>query len=334
MVVGQFEKSRGKCTIFGRLILQTDDRIGGRRRYRIVSEGTALMNVPDDIRKCVVFLGHQEGQSTVFGATAFFVGISDPLDESRGHMYLVTALHNLEKIESKGLYDAYIRFNLLQGGCRSVRTEIAHWRTHPTDDTVDAAVLPFDSELPLDHLVFPLEGFLSHDEIAEGGVGPGNSVFVVGLFPQHKGAKRNIPIIRLGSIAAMPEEPIFNVEKRFRPMEGYLIETRSVGGLSGSPVFFRREASSLFGSGPVGSLYLFGLIHGHWNWDYPKVGNLVVEEKYAEAFNMGISIVVPASKILEIINRPELVERRKKIEDKWADEGNAVNWVHPALGEE
>jgi hypothetical protein len=58
------------------------------------------------------------------------------------------------------------------------------------------------------------------------------------------------------------------------------------------------------GRGPI---YFLGLIHGHWNLP-------VTFEKssQAEAVNMGISIVVPAHKIAEVLNHPELVEQRRQ----------------------
>ena len=46
----------------------------------------------------------------------------------------------------------------------------------------------------------------------------------------------NLPIVRLGAIAAMPGEYI---KTDWGCLRAYLIEARSIGGLSGSPVFIR-----------------------------------------------------------------------------------------------
>jgi hypothetical protein len=98
-------------------------------------------------------------------------------------------------------------------------------------------------------------------------------------------------------------------------MEVYLAEGRSIGGLSGSPVFARHtvriggladsQGDPQHISG-LGHLHFLGLMHGHW--DLP-IGVLAEQ---AEAVNMGISIVVPAKKILEVIYHPELVALREK----------------------
>jgi hypothetical protein len=61
----------------------------------------------------------------------------------------------------------------------------------------------------------------------------------MGLFKSHYGEQRNIPIIRIGNIAALPEEP---VQTHYcGPTDAYLVEVRSIAGLSGSPVFKNAE---------------------------------------------------------------------------------------------
>ena len=52
------------------------------------------------------------------------------------------------------------------------------------------------------------------------------------------GDRKNIPVLRIGSIAAKPDEPIAGVSHQ---NPAYLIETRSLGGVSGSPVFLHLE---------------------------------------------------------------------------------------------
>ena len=56
---------------------------------------------------------------------------------------------------------------------------------------------------------------------------------------------------------------------------------------------------------------LLGLVHGHW--DLP-VSFSATEQ--AEAVNMGVSIIVPAKKILEVLYHPELAAMRKQHYDK------------------
>ena len=104
----------------------------------------------------------------------------------------------------------------------------------------------------------------------------------------------------------MPDEPIY-VKIVEGEIEGnslaFLIEARSTGGLSGSPVFVFKDTS----------IYLLGLMHGHWDL---KVGSIVdtleidAVNQQAERVNMGIANVVPAQFIRETLEQPDLVKSR------------------------
>ena len=129
---------------------------------------------------------------------------------------------------------------------------------------------------------------------------------MTGLFAHLGGSTRNLPIVRLGNIAMMPDEP---VPTKTGMMEAYLIEARSIGGLSGSPAFVRKIVQGR------GKLYLLGLMHGHWDIP-PENKNDFADMDSFGSVNMGIAIVVPAKKILEVLNQPELVELRRKENEK------------------
>jgi hypothetical protein len=89
--------------------------------------------------------------------------------------------------------------------------------------------------------------------------------------------------------------------KIFGDMEAYLIEARSIGGLSGSPVFTLARTSEQV------TILLMGLMHGHWAVDSETIIDEVSQDAGTKAgVNVGIAIVTPASKIMEIINGGEL----------------------------
>jgi hypothetical protein len=107
-------------------------------------------------------------------------------------------------------------------------------------------------------------------------------------------------------------------------MDVYLAEGRSIGGLSGSPVFIReslhtmtqdsdRNQKAFFGHG---QLYLLGLMRGHWETELLPAK---MQKEQVEAVNMGISVVVPAQKIWEVLHHPELVNMRKGIDEHLAE---------------
>ncbi len=62
-------------------------------------------------------------------------------------------------------------------------------------------------------------------------------------------------------------------------------------------------------------MYLLGLMHGHWDIPPENKNDLAVKDSFGSV-NMGIAIVVPAKKILETLNHPELVEIRRKGDEK------------------
>src|SRR5437764_14482248 len=73
-------------------------------------------------------------------------------------------------------------------------------------------------------------------------VGIGDLTYTVGLFRLLSGNKRNLPIVHSGIVSMMPSDERIPV-RDWRPphgrifVEGYLVETGSLEGLSGSPVF-------------------------------------------------------------------------------------------------
>jgi hypothetical protein len=78
--------------------------------------------------------------------------------------------------------------------------------------------------------------------------GAGSFTYTVGLFRLMSGEKRNLPVCHFGTIAVLPGDEKIPVKdwrdpekKRLIFVEGYLVETHSLSGLSGSPVFVRPE---------------------------------------------------------------------------------------------
>ena len=137
--------------------------------------------------------------------------------------------------------------------------------------------------------------------ISKESIGPGDEVFITGLFVNHFGEERNIPILRIGNIAAMPEEKVKT--DTMGPMDAF-IEARSIGGLSGSPVFVHLTGvrNNVFTVGPP-PIYLLGLMHGHWDAEVTKNDSIQKDQFERERVNMGIAIVVPVQKIIETVDQ-------------------------------
>jgi len=265
------------------------------------------MRVPDEVRECVVYLGlpfdSDGGPRMAPVGTAFFVGVAAEELENWGYPYLVTAKHVAQRLEGQ---EFVVRVNLAGGGAVFVRSgEGLRWWYHPTDAGVDAALFPWAPPEEVEHRRVPTEMFLTDEVVRSKSIGPGDEVFMTGLFAHFAGNQRNIPIVRMGSIAMMPQEP---VPTSLGNIDAYLIEARSIGGLSGSPVFVRETVTL-----GLGSFYLLGLMHGHWDIPPEAIDDSVAGDHAEEhgRVNMGIAIVVPAKKILEVINQRELADARR-----------------------
>jgi hypothetical protein len=129
-----------------------------------------------------------------------------------------------------------------------------------------------------------------------------------------------MPIIRHGNIAMMPKEQI---QTELGYADVYLIEARSLGGLSGSPVFVRPTICTAIPDNQWGLKHnfsyghgatLLGLMHGHWDVKESEMNKAFFTHDRKHGVNYGIAIVVPAYKIVETLNRPELIELRAQAE--------------------
>ncbi|HLY12567.1 MAG TPA: hypothetical protein VKW04_24905 [Planctomycetota bacterium] len=282
------------------------------------------MRVPDEVRKCVVFLAYVDADGQYrFAGTGFF--FATPAAKGQGTWVdVVTAKHVIQQIEARAKDGmVWLRMNQKKGGVGSAPTPIEAWVKHP-DQTVDVAVLQYAPPPDLlDVRFLGSDNVVTEEVISKYGIGIGDEVFITGLFFNHAGSQKNIPILRAGNIAAMPEEP---VNTMLGPMDAYLIEARSLGGLSGSPVYVYLDPIRMGGEagkivvmqgGPTrGFFFLLGLMHGHYKVDVKRKPapsqDLILEE---EAINMGIAIAVPVARIVETINLPERATFRQKYDD-------------------
>jgi len=271
------------------------------------------MRVPDHILKSVAFIGaRNEDGDPVYRGTAYFISVPGAYGDP-SWIFLATAKHIADRLGS----DFIVRVNRKDGTPLVMDGTGSKWWHHPTDpDGVDAAVTTFGPPLEigrsLDSTTLPLAMFATDAVLKKQNIGIGDQLFITGLFAYLQKTSRNLPIVRTGNLAMMPGEKIPFASKK---LEAYLLESRSISGLSGSPVFVRNtvnfhgmdgENNPVVSHMTSGTFYFLGSMIGHW--DAPEDGVYV----HAEKVNMGISAMVPAQKIVEIISHPELVEMRKK----------------------
>jgi tetratricopeptide (TPR) repeat protein len=136
-------------------------------------------------------------------------------------------------------------------------------------------------------------------------VNENDEILFTGLFDWNPGAKKNYPIVRHGKLASLFEERIpLDRSNPSKTVEVHLADVMSFGGNSGSPVFLRlgglREATNAL---TPYSYYLLGVMKGF----FPEGLNFsieVAEMKGSVAQNSGIAAIIPADKILNLLDSP------------------------------
>ncbi len=295
----------------------------------IVVERQSHMQIDDIILKCTAFVGVPTEQGFHAEGTAFFVSVTQ---RDLDFYYVVTCRHVIKNFRETAIW---IRVNRKDKPPLVIESAKSEWVGHP-ESSVDISVWPFDlrrfdADDELDIGFIPRETDPHIRRISEHyGFSLGVSVFIVGAFTARIGERSNIPIVRFGNIAAMPSEPI-PPYSRWKP--AFLIETRSLGGTSGSPVFFHTAPERLpagsrrgvlnrdTGEVPVPYILIGMIISNHagsYVTDFAANGaddpgsddrDRVLPPGDSD-FNAGISVALPVSHIFEALDHPGLQSAR------------------------
>ncbi len=246
-----------------------------------------------------------------FAGSVFWFGKDNPETGKAEPVYAVTAKHVIDGIRRTGVDEVWFRINQTDGNSAWLRSNLNEWFFHPTDASLDVAILKTGLRPEWDHLVLPYSLCMTDERMTEHEVALGDEVFVTGLFRHHHGTRRNIPIVRVGNLACLTEEKVET--NGFGLMDAFLIEARSIGGLSGSPVFLNLGVTRMIGGQvkhargePI--FYLLGLIHGHYDVATEEVdeADLVAEDALTtDRVNTGIAIVSPFHSIMAVIEAYE-----------------------------
>jgi hypothetical protein len=298
------------------------------------------MQVDDYIRKSVVFLGMPEAHGFVGHGTGFLIAIDEG---EHSFFYVISARHVVWPLwvqvkDGKPQGQIFVRVNRDTGVPKVFPVQRDEWIFHP-DKEIDVCALPLDlhtdesehdgEKLDWSHIALPSMAH-THDKASWSGISLGDEVFVAGAFVNRLGVQKNIPIIRIGNIAAMPEESIEFVSPK-RPV--YLVETRSLGGISGFPVFLNLQSVRVRGKkswGPVAEIptdnpdrrkvkiifpylligmiiYLFG---SKDPFDFPLTEEQRETALKDSEFNSGISAVMDVNDILDFLEMTPMKEPR------------------------
>lgn len=295
-----------------------DYRLGGVGRL-VYCRPEELMRVSEELLDSVIFLGTEasSGKVTLRG-TAFLISVPSERVPNGSFTYLVTARHNIRKAEASG-EQFVLRVNMKDGNAETVVIDGLRWFS-PENDASDIAVSSMVGDL-VDHISYrriPRVMFATEEAIDKHSIGVGDPLICTGLFVHHYGRRRNIPIIRSGNIAAMPDEPLTDRDSGL-DYHAYLAEIRSIGGLSGSPVFVElgvgRQVEGSVNFSRI-DRFLLGVVRGHWKKDeFDSAADFAADEQ--EELNSGIAIVTPITDALEILDGEDFLKARKRSDDAY-----------------
>lgn len=267
--------------------------------------------ISEDARRCVVFLGDQDGPSGTTRirpkGTGFFIQGGNLLG---GGSYLVTAGHIAKQLHPPFV----IRLNKKGGGAGV--WEIAcpgdiEWQFHD-DDTVDLAVAAVDTPDWANVTHISADHFARIDKMYEKNIGAGDPAYVVGLFHYLHGKEENRPVVFSGNVALLPENEAIPVDGKH--VNGYLVQANAISGCSGAPVFVGRtipvtvqdQNSPVLQGWVQGSIWLLGVWQSSWKVKGAEIVAVDHDAHTGDMAPLGMGVVVPVDRLLEILNKPDL----------------------------
>jgi hypothetical protein len=311
-------------------------------RHRIRRIGEQVMPLTHTYPYGVAFVGRREpsrtGTKERIAGTSFFVSM--PVEEPDGffgeHAYLVTAAHVVD-----GAAETFVRVGLADGGVRDL--DVPEWIPH---GQYDVAVAPIEIA---DDMYAPrtsLDQFIDDPHwIAHDVMEPlqlGDIVYFIGLLGKiPEMVKRNVPIVRAGTLGALWQEGLPVRRSPVEPVKhitAHLIDCRSFGGFSGSPCYIQQSRAGFVerpdGASGVTTKFatgLLGLIGGHfddWTNTRAKSSPAIAEARddanddavygisddVRARVSTGVGYVIPAEFIRATLMRPELIAMRDEEE--------------------
>lgn len=294
-------------------------RMPPQRRPLAADDDLAMGRIPDPFLDCVVHLYPSKEDAedgSGIGGSGFIAGvISEPLPQPFWFLYVVTAKHVVQE------GSVFVRMTTTTGEKFVYETNETNWAYHQAGDDLAVCVISFDPNRFRFNFV-PINDFMRKEQCEPLDIGIGDETFIVGRFINHEGKQRNSPTARTGIISQMPLEPI-NI--RGRDQECFLVEARSFGGFSGSPVFWRvlpfsgmRKIKN-YQQGQIGPL-LLGVEVGYvydWSPVCDSAGRPIMhgsDPAQQVQINTGMMVVVPAWRLVELLTEGKPLARRRSVE--------------------
>jgi hypothetical protein len=275
------------------------------------------------LRSCLYLYGSEDAARSgeKAGGSACLVSVQS---ESRPfglppHLYAVTNKHVVEKDKC-----TFLRYNIMSEGF-DVKATARGWLYSKKDDLA-ACPITFPDwgwyfPISLEHFV------VTEEKIKEYNIGIGDDVFMISRFIGHEGREENKPAVRFGNISVMPDpnDPVVTDEGK---QEAYLVEMRSVGGASGSPVFWYvpghvPQPDYKERRGVMIHPLLLGVDCGHFSDPAPVLDPQDKEHPHGWHIrsNSGMAVVIPVWRIRQLLNKRRFVVAREEEDERRANQG-------------
>jgi|SRR5437764_129268 len=266
-------------------------------------------------------------QNIEIGASGFLVSVPLAMNQECGQAYAVTNKHVIESCPKKSVV---LRLNNSSGEASTISVRKEQWHLHPMTDVaitdIDFAIRDYR------YTTIPTELFATKERIEAERITHGDDVFMIGRFVAHAGKRKNLPSIRFGNISMMPSEPI-RVGRQILP-EAYLVESRSIGGYSGSPVFVwilpgcnrqPLEFGVTYYSHMRGP-WLLGIDCGHIETTEQIRNKDGTKSIGTVTFNSAMAATVPVWSLFDLFNEQSLVESRTREDERITKEKAMGKW--------
>jgi hypothetical protein len=247
------------------------------------------------------------------GGTGFFFGVH--VHGDNWAVYAVTNWHVAVKVGA-----SVIRVNCLNGPPDIFELDPTQWQFVPRWHDLAVTQIPLSPDRH-DFSFIDAKMAVQKEHLAPGLIGPGEDIFMPGLFVDHDGGETNRPALRFGNISVLPA-PI--KQETGATSDCYVLDMHSRTGYSGSPVFvYRTLGSNLDQSqglwlGPSEQfIMLLGVHVGQfpemWELKAGQISETALTRGANAAFVRGMSgmtVAIPAWSLLEFLNMPQFKQFR------------------------
>lgn len=276
----------------------------------------------DQILQSVVFLGFFNKATNNFESrgTGFVVDTATKFDGANvGRVAICTAAHVIDALIAKGIEQIIVRFSSDDGGSFWRSTLAEDW-VKSFDPSVDTAIYLAAFPARTKHLGIPISMLCGLEDANSFSLQLGDTVFFPGLFFPHPGETTMTPILRTGAVSRLADHEGISAVKPdgelVRGISAHLIEARSVGGFSGSPVFYLATpidalTKRVTKSGP--HVFLVGLVSGHFPVTEATLVDSETNIAQPRILNSGITYVTPSSYLSELIKTIAATDSKQRL---------------------